>query len=157
MYRDANNLPKTDSFWSLDEADRQATANAANMSYNAEPISKFGSTSGGLQFLNNNTDSYLNAVNQQALWDREDLLRKAAELREDYSMDRIVAAAKRNGINPIFLLDSLGGNTVGNAASYTTSAAKANNNDTNARTGQATSASIFGALIAALGLIIAHL
>ena len=55
--------------------------------------SKYGSTSGGLQYLIGNSDSELNAVNQQALWDREDQLRKLAEVREDTSMDRIVAAA----------------------------------------------------------------
>lgn len=114
---------------------------------------KYGTTHGGLSFLNGNDDSTLNAVNQQALWDREDNLRKVAELREDTSMDRIVAAAKRNGINPIFLLDALSGQTVGNAASYTTSAAKANNYDTNARTDQATSAKMFGALLAAFAMI----
>lgn len=110
---------------------------------------KFGATSGGLQYDPNNNDSYLNAVNQQALWHREDMLRRGAEIREDYAMDRIVAAAKRNGINPVFLIDALSGNA-GNAASYTTSAAKANNYDTNARTDQATSAKLLGALIAAL-------
>lgn len=111
-------------------------------------------TKGGLMYATGNADSMINAINQQALWDREDLLRKKAELREDTSMDRIVAAAKRNGINPIFLLDALGGNTVGNAASYTTSAAKANNYDTNARTEAANSAKIAGAIISAFALIL---
>lgn len=116
--------------------------------------SPYGQTSGGLHYLPNNADSTINAVNQQALWDREDLLRQAAEAREDTSMDRIVEAAKRNGINPVFLLDALGSNTVGNAASYSTSAFKANNYDTNARTDQANSAKIFGSLLSALAIII---
>lgn len=115
----------------------------------------YDTTESGLAFLGNNSDSAINAVNQQALWDREDNLRKAAELREDTSMDRIVQAAKRNGINPIFLLDSLNANTTGSAASYSTSAAKTSNYDSNARTEQANSAKTLGALITAIGIIVA--
>lgn len=135
----------------LNEIIDNSESNSASYAQNGNSR---GITKDGLVYDTSNADSTINAINQQALWNREDLLRKAAEVREDTSMDRIVAAAKRNGINPIFLLDALGGNTVGNAASYTTSAAKANNYDVNARSEAANSAKIAGAIISALALIL---
>lgn len=116
---------------------------------------KYGTTSGGLVYLNDNDDSRINAANQQAEWDREDYLRDEAEKREDYELDRIFAAAKRNGINPALLLDSLSGNT-GSAASYSTSAAKTSNYAASERTNQANSAAIVGAIIAAFAFIVSH-
>lgn len=113
-------------------------------------------TKDGIAYLTNSADSYVNALNQGATWAREDKLRAAAEHREDYEMDRIVEAAKRNGINPVLLLDSFAGNT-GSAASYSTSASKTSNYDANAKTNNANSASMFGAIIAALALVLAHL
>lgn len=115
----------------------------------------YGTTDSGISFNINNPDSYLNAINQDAFWKREDKLRKEAEEREDYELDRIVAAAKRNGINPVLLLDSLSGNA-GAAASYSTSAAKTNNDSSSEKSREANSAHIFGALLAALGMIIAR-
>lgn len=113
-----------------------------------------GYTNGGLAYLNDNADSRVNAINQQALWDREDLIRQNAEAREDSSLDRLVEAGKRNGINPIFLLDALSGNT-GTAASYDTSAAKTSNYEANEKTNQANAAKVVGALIAAIAMIAA--
>lgn len=119
------------------------------------PVDPYGYTEDGLAFLKGNSDSEINAINQQRLWDREDLIRKIGENREDFSMDRLVSAAKRNGINPVLLLDAFNGNTTGQAASYTTSAAKANSYDTNAKTDSANTAKVVGALLAALGMMIA--
>lgn len=121
-----------------------------------EPESDVAFTEDGLAFLQHNRDSYLNAMNQQALWNREDLLKRQGEQREDFEMDRLFKAAERNGVNPLFLLDALRG-TTGQAASYSTSASKTSNIDTNARTDQANSAKIFGALIAAIGIVVAHM
>lgn len=142
---------------------------AVNLTYNANgaavpsdnsaqnvSTSKYGTTPGGVSYLVNSPDSYVNAMNQEALWNREDKLRAEAEHREDYEMDRLIAAAKRNGINPVLLMDAISGNT-GSAASYSTSAAKTSNYETNSKTDQANSATIMAALIAALGLVLAHL
>lgn len=116
--------------------------------------SPYATTPEGIAYLVNNADSYVNALNQSALWNREDKLRKEAEHREDYSYDRLIEAAKRNGINPVLLLDSLSPQT-GTAASYSTSAAKTSNYAENERTNQANSAKVVGALIAALAMILA--
>lgn len=106
----------------------------------------------GLAYLTDNFDSKVNAVNQQALWNREDAIRKEAEEREDTALDRLIKAGERNGVNPIFLLDALSGNT-GTAASYSTSAAKTSNYEANSRTSQANSAKIAGAIIAAIAML----
>lgn len=116
--------------------------------------SKFATTPEGIAYLVNNADSYVNALNQSALWAREDKLRKEAENREDYSYDRLIEAAKRNGINPVLLLDSLTPQT-GSAASYATSAAKTSNYEANEKTSQANAAKVVGALIAAIAMIVA--
>lgn len=130
---------------------RQETE-AAMASNSAAPSGpQFGYTENGLGYLVGNTDSYLNAVNQEALWKREDLLREAGNQWDAHELDRIVEAAKRNNINPIFLLDALSGGT---SASYTTSAAKANNYDSNAKTDSANAAKVFGALVAAIAMIV---
>lgn len=115
---------------------------------------QYGTTPGGIAYLANNADSYVNAINQQALWDREDKLRADAEKREDYSYDRLFEAARRNGVNPALLIDSISPQ-VGSAASYSTSAAKTSNYEANAKTEQANAAKIVGALIAAIAMIAA--
>ena len=131
-----------------------STDEAINGAHSDIPSNPYGYTSSGLAYLVGNGDSYVNAYNQQKLWEREDALRKLAESREDTEMDRLFEAARRNGVNPVLLLDHLAGAT-GNAASYSTSAAKTSNYDENAKTAAANSAKLVGALIAALGMIAA--
>ena len=122
------------------------TLNSANM---PEGISQ---DTGGLAYVTGSADSWVNAYNTAKEWKREDDLRAEAHEWDSHELDRIIEAGKRNGINPIFLLDALSG---GNSASYATSATKASNVDTNAKTDQANSAKVFGALLAALAMIAA--
>lgn len=120
----------------------------------ANQAAQVGKTSGGLAYDPHNSDSFINAVNQQALWDREDLLRREGNEWDAHQLDRFVEAARRNGINPVLLLNAMDSGT---SASYTTSAAKTNNYDSNARTDAANSAKVVGAIIGALAMIAASL
>lgn len=130
-------------------------ASASTDSANFQPTGpQYGMTDQGLMFLQGNSDSYINAVNQGAQWMREDALRKEANEWDSRSLDRLFQAAERNGINPVLLLDAF--NSSGTSASYTTSAAKANSYDSNAKTEAANSAKIIGSILAALAIVAAH-
>lgn len=121
----------------------------------SQPVEKYGYTDQyGLAYLSNNADSYANAYNQEKQWLREDMLRKEGYQREDTSYTRLFEELKKNGVNPALLLSSVSPMT-GSAGSYSTSAAKTSNYETNEKTEQANAAKMVGAIIAAFAMIAA--
>lgn len=85
--------------------DQQATNDAINKAI-AKRQGQFGTTSSGLVYDSQNADSYVDAMNQQAAWARDDTYYR-----------RLFNDLKGAGINPAVLFASSGGATGVNSAS----------------------------------------
>lgn len=114
----------------------------------------YGHTENGLYYLTNNNDSYVNAMNQEAQWAKEDLIRREGYAREDSAYQRLFTDLRKAGLNPALAVsgaESLTGSYGQSASTFKTS-----NYSANEKSQQTNSAAIFGALIAAIALVVAH-